>query len=452
MDREPNAIPPRRGTASESNAIPPRRGDRASAILARIMQQSANPTVPSPARTSAGSHGGANYRGVALISGAHLYSHLYILLLPPLFPLIKADLGVSYTELGFAITAFSLVTGLTQTPVGFLVDRVGARALLITALALESVALMTVGLLPSYSVLVAMMMVAGLANAVYHPADYAILGASVPEGQMGRAFSVHTAAGLFGGFLAPAVAIPLAKVVGWELAVVGCAATGLLMAGVVFFGRRALYHTPRARADSGAPAGAGVGLLLSAPVLMALTFYVGLSTFGHGVSDFSVAALGQLHPAELTVAGMVLGAWLLANPIGVLAGGWIADSIRRHDLFAGACLAGIGTLLCGVGLLALPIGAVAAVFFAAGLLSGAVSPSRDMLIRAMTPAGQSGKVFGFVSTGFNIGGIVAPPVFGYVLDQGSASMVFVLAGLVSLATVPTVLMTAAQGRRAPAPA
>lgn len=394
----------------------------------------------------------ANYRAVALISGAHLYSHLYILLLPPLFPLIKADLGVSFTQLGFAITGFSLVTGLTQTPVGFLVDRIGARSLLIAALAVESVALMSFALAPSYAMLLAMMMLAGLANAVYHPADYSILGASVPERQMGRAFSVHTAAGLFGGFLAPAATIPLAKWIGWQAAVALCAATGLVMAAVVFVGRRALCHAPRSALGEPGVTGAGVGLLLSAPVLMALTFYIGLSTFGHGVSDFSVSALGELHPADLTVAGLVLGAWLLANPVGVLAGGWIADSIRRHDLFAGACLAGIGALLCLVGLLALPIGAVAAVFFAAGLLSGAVSPSRDMLIRAMTPPGQSGKVFGFVSTGFNVGGIVAPPTFGYVLDHGSASMVFFLAGLVSLATVPTVLLTGAQGRRTPAAA
>ena len=119
----------------------------------------------------------SNSRAVALVSGAHLYSHLYIMLLPPLFPVLKDTFAVGFTELGFAITVFSLVTGLTQAPIGFLVDRVGARSLLIVALIVQSLAFATIGLVPTYSVLIAMMVLAGLANAIYHPADYVILNA-----------------------------------------------------------------------------------------------------------------------------------------------------------------------------------------------------------------------------------------------------------------------------------
>ena len=178
--------------------------------------------------------GGANIKAIGLVSGAHLYSHYYLLLLPPLFPLLKETFGVGYLELGWSITVLNIVTGLLQAPAGFLVDKVGARTLLIAALIVESLAFCVIGLVPVYWVLIAMMVVAGCANAIYHPADYAILNASVGEKHMGRAFSVHTSAGFLGGFLAPVTAGVLAKWVGWEMAIVICASTGILMA--VFFG------------------------------------------------------------------------------------------------------------------------------------------------------------------------------------------------------------------------
>ena len=390
-----------------------------------------------------------NVKAVGLISGAHLYSHFYILLLPPLFPLLTGELDVGFTELGFAITVFSLVTGLTQTPVGFLVDRVGARLLLIAALVAESIAFIVIAIAPSYPMLLVMMGLAGLANAVYHPADYSILNGSVGEKHIGRAFSVHTASGFFGGFLAPAIVLPLTTAIGWQWAVGLSAATGLGMALVLVVGAGALQDADnRDEADGAAEGQSGLAVLLSVPVLMGLLFYVGISTSGHGVSDFSVSALGEMYPAALTTLGGVLLAYLFANPVGVLAGGWIADSIKRHDVFAAACFVGVALPLFAIAGLDLPLIVVAAALFVVGFLNGVVSPSRDMLIRAMTPPGQMGKVFGFVSTGFNIGGIIAPPAFGWLLDQGSPTSVYWGAGLVALLTVPTVLVTGLQGRRA----
>lgn len=392
---------------------------------------------------------GANVRAVGLVSGAHLYSHFYLLLLPPLFPLLKDAYGVGFTELGFAIMVLNTVTALTQAPAGFLVDRVGARSLLVVALVVQSLAFCVVGLIPDYSVLIAMMVVAGLANAIYHPADYAILNASVGEKHMGRAFSVHTSAGFFGGFLAPATALPLAQYFGWQTAVVVCSATGIVMAAVLIAGSSALSDRTQADHRPAGKAGGsrGIALLMTLPVMMGLLFYVGLSTFGHGLGNFSVSALSEMTDASLATLGVVLSVYLFANPVGVLLGGWVADNIQRHDVFAAFCFVGITAALALVAGLDLPIPVIGALFLVAGLLNGVVAPSRDMLIRSMTPPGEVGKVFGFVSTGFNIGGIIAPPVFGYLLDHSEPSRVFWVSAAVCLLTIPTVLFTGAQGRR-----
>ena len=108
----------------------------------------------------------------------------------------------------------------------------------------------------------------------------------------------------------------------------------------------------------------------------------------------------------------------------MLAGGWVADNIKRHDLFAAGCLVTLAILFGLLAGFSLPIVVISVILVLAGLLNGVVAPSRDMLIRAMTPPRDVGKVFGFVSTGFNIGGIVAPPAFGYLLDNSDPTYVF----------------------------
>ena len=390
----------------------------------------------------------ANVKAVSLISGAHLYSHLYIFLLPPLFPLIKQDFSVGYTELALAVTLFNVVTGLTQAPMGFLVDRIGARTLLIIALILESIAFVAIGLAPSYTMLLSMMAVAGLANAVFHPADYVILNASVDDKRMGRAFSIHTAAGFFGGFLAPALAIPLAAIYGWQSAVVALSASGIIMAGLLIAGAGSLRDVSTSNSQETAPASAGLALLFSGPVLMGFAFYVGLSAFGQGLGNFNTSALSGLYDAPLTTLGYMLALYMFANPVGVLAGGWVADKIDAHDRFAAICLVGITLIAFLIAAVRLPLWALGIAFTIAGLLNGVLAPSRDMLVRKMTPPGQIGKVFGFVTSGFNVAGMLTPPLFGYLLDHGAPSQVFWLAGIFCLITIPTVLITGASGRRA----
>jgi MFS family permease len=392
---------------------------------------------------------------VALVSMAHFFSHFYLLLLPPLFPILVDVYGVGFTELGFALSTFSLISGLTQAPVGFLVDRYGARGLLIAGVALEGIAFALVGVFPFYSALIGLMVVAGLANAVYHPANYTILNASVPDKRMGRAFSVHTTSGFLGDALAPVTVVALLTVVMWDSAVIICGMAGVVMALLLLLNSGVLADATRIPAAQHAVAGKqsgvtsrnGIALLFSLPVLTGLLFYIGISTYGRGITSFGPSVLHVGFGAPLATASTIIACYLFASPAGVLAGGWIADHIKRHDVFAATCFIVVGTMVCIVAATQLPLVVIGTLFAIAGFASGLVAPSRDMLIRALTPPGQIGKVFGFVSTGFNIGGIVAPPAFGLLLDHAEPNSVFWIAGLLAFATTATVLLTGQQSRR-----
>ena len=388
-------------------------------------------------------------RAVAVVSSAHFTSHFYLLLLPPLFPLLREVYGVGYTELGFAISVFSIVTACTQAPVGFAVDRFGARRILAAGLLLEGAAFVAIGLAPFYGALVALMAVAGLANSVYHPADYSLLNASVDPRRMGRAFSFHTSAGMLGNAVAPVTMVSLMAIMDWRVALTLCGGVGIVVGLLVIFNARVLKDRPSGGGGAGAAAAGaataratGIRLLMSAPILLGTLFFFGMSVAGYGIQSFSVSALHLLHDAPIAEATTVLTAYLFAAPVGVLAGGWVADRIRRrHDAFAALCIVVVAVCIGVVAVFRPPLAVVAVIFVVAGFFSGMVAPSRDMLIRSMTPPSEIAKVFGFVSTGFNLGGIVAPVMFGFLLDRSDPGSVFWVVSLVSLATVLTVLTT-----------
>jgi MFS transporter, FSR family, fosmidomycin resistance protein len=393
---------------------------------------------------------------MGLIGTAHFFSHFYILVLPPLFPLLRDELGVGYTALGLALAVLNGTTGLTQAPVGFLVDRFGARAILIAGLALFSLAIGLIGFFPTYPMLIALMVIAGLGNSVFHPADYAILSSAVEQRRMGRAFSIHTFGGHAGFALAPPVIVSLTALFDWRIALALAGGAGLLVSLLLAANGDLLHsetdHGRRTAARSAAGV-AGVRLLLSGPILMALLFFAMLAVTQGGYMSFSVAAIEALYRVPLAQANLPLTLYLAASAIGVLAGGWIADRTRQHHHVVGVCFLLVALVSALIPELLPPLAITAALFALAGFFSGVVAPSRDMMVRAVTPPGASGKVFGFVTTGFNVGGIAAPLLFGAVLDYGDPGLVFWTVAGLSLLTLLVVYATARSGRQpAPAPA
>jgi MFS family permease len=379
-------------------------------------------------------------RIVGAVCAAHFVSHYYILTLAPLLPFVRAEYGVSYTEIGLAFAAFNIVSATLQTPAGFLVDRLGARILLIAGLLVGAGAFTIAGLVNSFWVLVAMFALAGIGNTVYHPADYAILSHQVPAKQIGQAFSIHTFAGMLGSAVAPASLLMMQSVWGWRGAFIGAGVLGFAAAAVLLAIREGPEAKPAAAAPH-APTGNGMAgwrLLLSAPILLNLFFFMLLAMMSGGINNYSVVALGALYGTAVTTANAALTGNLLLSAIGVLIGGLLVGRTTRHGMVATLGLAGMTLFIALIAQIDLGSLALIAAMSAAGFCSGIIMPSRDMIVRDVTPPGSFGKVFGFVTTGFNIGGIVSPLMFGAIMDHGDSRLVFVVVAAASVIAIITV--------------
>jgi MFS family permease len=394
-----------------------------------------------------------NVQVMALIGSGHAVSHFYLLALPPLFPLLRDELDVSYAALGLLVTAFNVATGAAQIPAGFLVDRFGARRLLMLGLAIMGTAMSALGFAPTYWLMLALVAAAGVGNSVFHPADYAVLSASVDRAWLGRAFSVHTFTGNLGFMLAPAGMIALTAVFGWRHALVAAGLLAFAVLGAMLLWGGVLHDDTR-RTGTGAhkesaPGGAR-GYLLSAPILLLFGFYMLNAMFTLGIQSFSVTALNGLHGIDLGFANVILSAFLITGAGGVLIGGMVADRTERYAVVTVGAFGTAGLLMLAVGLLPLPAGLILCAFALVGLLQGSVRTSRDMMVRKVTPVGATGRVFAFVMTGLNVGGAITPVLFGLLLDHGAPQLVFLLMALFAAAVAGIVVLAqaaiAAQGR------
>ncbi len=387
--------------------------------------------VDIPATTAHAPEASAN-RTLTAISIAHWVSHFHIFVLPMLFPFLKDWLGVSYIDLGFALTTFAVVSGLTQAPIGFLVDRVGARIILILGVMLGGCALVALGLFLSYPALIVCAGLLGLANSVYHPADYAILAAHMDESKMGRAFSIHTFAGFVGGAVAPPMMVALLALVGGQGALVVAGGIGVAIALMLI-----VVGIPDAGAmQSGGTEGNAPKVSVMTPAIMMLTlFFTLLALSQSGINSFGIVALMNGYGITLSSANIALTSFLAASAIGVLAGGWLADRTVHHSRVAAVCFTVNAAIIGAIAAFSLPAPAIVVAMTVAGFLGGVITPSRDMLVRQAAPPGAAGRAFGIVSTGFNFSGIVSPIMFGWFMDQAMPQWVFGASACFMAATV-----------------
>lgn len=392
-------------------------------------------------------------RTIALVGSAHCTSHVMQLALPPLFPILHGEFGVSFTELGLIVAIFYTASGLGQALAGVLVDRYGAHRLLIGGLLTLCTGIALAGLVTSYWMLLPLALFAGLGNSVFHPADLSILSYRVSERRLGRAYAVHGLAGQIGFATAPVVVTAIAANAGWRVALIVFGVAGLAMAAVLYANRALLVYARRGEAsrhDAKSPRGARYLGVIGSPVVVMAFAYFALTAFaGTGVQTFAVTALTSGYDLALSAATLGLTAYLVGSACGMVFGGLLADRAQRHHRVAMGGMIAVSALMLlmtevpPLALFILPVMA------AAGVANGITAPSRDVLVRRAAAGAGMGSVFGFVYSGFDLGSCTAPLLFGALLDHRAPHAVFLAIAIAFGLAAPTVMQVR---RRAAAPA
>jgi MFS transporter, FSR family, fosmidomycin resistance protein len=360
-------------------------------------------------------------RIIGVVASGHALSHFLQLAMPPLFPLMREELGISYSTLGFVVMLFFTASALLQPVAGFLVDRIGARDVLLGGVALMSAGMLVISFATGTGLLALGALVMGVGNSVFHPADFSILNARVSPRRLGYAFSAHSIAGSLGFAVAPMFSAAIGAVWGWHAALLAAAGVALAILIVMLANSHRLYVTQPARKREGALHDARV--LLSPPVLLCFLFFLIWGGAYAGLSNFAITAMQLQFGIGVTLASSAITAYMLGSAFGMLAGGYVATRPIRHDLVAGALsISALMVLTIATG--ALPGAALPLVLAFAGLAAGITYPSRDLIVRASTPPGAAGRVYGFVYSGLDLGVVLTPIFYGLLIDNGMPQAVF----------------------------
>ncbi len=390
-----------------------------------------------------------DWRTIGLVGLAHGSSHFFHLLLPPLFPLFARDFGLSWAELGLLVTVFYAISGIGQAASGFIVDRIGARPVLMVAMMLFALSSLAAGTAQGYAGLLLAAALAGLGNAPFHPADFSILNQRVAAPRIGHAFSVHGISGNFGWALAPVLALAVSSASGnWRWVYAATFVVAVAVLGLLWVQRRWLDTVPAPRPSAGSDGGSFAFLRLPS-VWLCFSFFLFTTAALAAVQGFAAPALGSLHGVSAERLSLVVTLYMLTGALGMLIGGfWVARSQQLERNIARALLAAMVLLALAV-LPGLPLWAAMGLVALAGVGTGLAGPSRDLLVKQAAPPGATGRVYGTVYSGLDIGFALAAPVAGALLDAAlPRGVLLAAAGGLGLALLAAQAVAWATRRRA----
>jgi FSR family fosmidomycin resistance protein-like MFS transporter len=366
-------------------------------------------------------------RLIGLVGLAHLISHFSQLLLAPLFPWLKDAFAVSYAELGLLMTIFFVVSCIVQASSGFVVDRFGPRPVLFGGLALLGAAAFGFASSHSYAMLAVFSVVAGVGNGVFHPVDYTLLNRKVHPSRLGHAFSVHGITGSLGWALAPAMLVPLTIAYGWRVALMCAGALAFTVLALLWLNRSqlALDDLVAATPKPGAAATEHSLAFLKLPaVWMCFGFFFFYAMALSGVQTFAPGAARVLHGVPVNVAAMCLTIYMVCSAGGMVVGGFLAADPTRCERVIGIGFGTAATIALVIGFADIAALAVPVLFGVMGFGAGIAGPSRDLIVKRASPPNATGRVYGVVYSGLDIGQAIAPLMFGTLMDMRQPKMVW----------------------------
>ncbi len=376
---------------------------------------------------------------IGLVGLAHSVSHFSQLLLPPLFPWLKVAFGVSFTELGLLMTIFFVVSCAVQAASGFVVDRFGPRPVLFGGLALLGLAALGYAASPSYGAMALCTVVAGVGNGVFHPVDFTLLNRKVHASRLGHAFSAHGITGSLGWALAPVMMVPLAMAYSWRVALASAGVLAFVVLAVLWFNREQLaldmaVHK-RVDADTTATRAAtdaegNFDFLKIPAVWMCFGFFFFFAASLSGVQTFAPAAAQALHGVPVGITAMCISIYMVCSAAGMVVGGFLASDPARCERIIGAGFGVAASVALAIALLDMPPLAVPALFGVMGFGAGLAGPSRDLIVKRASPPNATGRVYGVVYSGLDIGQAVAPLLYGALMDHHRPALVWLAIAVV----------------------
>lgn len=372
--------------------------------------------------------GSGDTRIIVVVGIAHAVSHFFHLILPPLFPWLKDAFGLSYSELGMVVTVFFVISGIGQSLAGFLVDRVGPLPVMLGAILLFAISAAVLAAAPGYAGLMLGAALAGVGNASFHPVDYSILNRKVSTPRLGHAYAVHGISGNLGWALAPVFVVSIAQFAGWREAFAAASLVALAALAVVWLNRDVLetpvHHGAQAAAPGRSTPGGVFDFLRLPAVWLSFGFFFAYAFALGGVQTFAPEASRLLHGVPLEWVALCLTIYMLGSAGGTVVGGFLVRDAARAERIIGVCFGIAALVAVGVALLSWPGWAVPVLFGVMGVCGGIANPSRDMLIRRAAPPGATGRVYGVVYSGLDVGMSIAPPIFGLMMDMGMPALVW----------------------------
>lgn len=390
---------------------------------------------------------------IAVVGFAHGVSHFFHLVIPALFPALRAAFDLSYTEVGALMTTFFIVSGIGQAVAGFAVDRFGALRVLRAGVLLLAVSGVLLASATGYAGLMLAALVAGMGNSVFHPADFTLLNRHVGQPRLGHAFAMHGLSGNLGWAAAPPFMLSVMALADWRGASLAAGALAGLALLVLYWRGACVYESPEqlaAHRQQQAQQGGALAFLRLPVIWLCFAFFLTLTVAFGALQNFLPAVLRELYGVSVLLAASAQTAYLLAGAAGMALGGFLSSRSQHQERIIAVMLGGAACMGVMASFGNLPEVALLPLFTFMGLAGGIAGPSRDLLVRQAAArslgTGSFGRVYGFVYSGLDIGLASAPLLFGRFLDAQHPGWVLLGVACFQILALLTAAWVARQNR------